>query len=51
MNIISIITETMHILVDGLDAFKRRIMMCKSLFYRTHFEYHKYHKRVYFDAG
>ena len=47
----SIITETMHILVDSLDAFKHRVMMCKSLFYRTHFEYHKYHNCVYSDAG
>ena len=51
MNIISIITETMHILVHRLDAFKHRVMMCKSVFYRTHLEYHKYHNCVYSDAG
>ena len=48
MNIISIITVTMHILVHSLDAFKHRVMMCKSVFYRTHFEYHNC---VYSDAG
>ena len=51
MNIISIITVTMHILVHSLDAFKHRVMMCKSVFYRTHFEYHKYHNCVCSDAG
>ena len=51
MNIISIITETIHILGDSLDVFKHRVMMCESVIYRMHFEYHKFHNCVYSDAG
>ena len=51
MNIISIITETIHILGDSLDVFKHRVMMCKSVIYRMHFEYHTFHNCVYSDAG
>ena len=43
----NIISEAIHILVDSLDAFKHRVMMCKSVFCRMHFEYHKYHNRVW----
>lgn len=51
MNIISIITDTIHILGDSLDAFKDRVMMCKSVFYSMHFEYHQFHDCIYSDAG
>ena len=51
MNIISIIIETIHILGDSLDAFKHRFMMCKSVFYSMHVEYHQFHDCIYSDAG
>ena len=51
MNIISIITETIHILGDSVDAFKPRVMICKSVFYSMHFEYHQFHDCIYSDAG
>lgn len=41
MNIISIITENIHIVGDSLDAFKHRVMMCKPVLYRVHFENRK----------
>ena len=47
----NIISETIYILGNSLGAFKHRVKMCKSVFYRLRYEYHQYNNCDYSDVG